>query len=278
MSFFLLFFFWKQRGEVGSFFFFIFNVESSSFLPIVVALFSSPLSLSPSSSLSLSLSLRHDKHDAMLLALRRVAAAAAAASSSEATTMMRTTRIDRRRLFTAMSSSSSSSSSSATSTSSPPHPPPPSPDPSLHVQLEPISSPDDSVEGVFTLTLCRPSARNAVGRKLLSELRGCLEALAGESPTSARALVVRSAVPGVFCAGADLRERAAMTRLEARRFVEELRATVGLLEALPFPTICAVDGAALGGGAELALAADVRVVGPRASFGFPETRLGIIPG
>lgn len=147
------------------------------------------------------------------------------------------------------------------------------------MQLEPISSTeDDGAEGVFTLTLCRPSARNAIGKKLLSELRGCLEALAGESPTSARALVVRSAVPGVFCAGADLRERAAMTRLEARRFVEELRATVGLLEALPFPTIAAVDGAALGGGAELALAADVRVVGPRASFGFPETRLGIIPG
>jgi methylglutaconyl-CoA hydratase len=90
--------------------------------------------------------------------------------------------------------------------------------------------------------------------------------------------VLRSAVPGVFCAGADLKERATMTRLEARRFVEELRGVVGLIEALPFPTVAAVDGVALGGGAEVALAADVRVVGPRASFGFPETRLGIIPG
>lgn len=90
--------------------------------------------------------------------------------------------------------------------------------------------------------------------------------------------MLRSAVPGVFCAGADLKERATMTRLEARRFVEELRGVVGLIEALPFPTVAAVDGVALGGGAEVALAADVRVVGPRASFGFPETRLGIIPG
>ena len=207
-------------------------------------------------------------------ALRRVAVAAAAASSeATTTTTVPLTRVDQRLL----ASLSPSSASSATTSPSPPPPPSASHDPSLHVQLEPISSPD-GVEGVFTLTLCRPSARNAVGKKLLSELRGCLEALAGESPTSARALVVRSAVPGVFCAGADLRERAAMTRLEARRFVEELRATVGMLEALPFPTVCAVDGAALGGGAELALAADVRVVGPRASFGFPETRLGIIPG
>ena len=212
-------------------------------------------------------------------ALRRVAVAAAASASAEATTktLMPSTRIGRRLL-----ASLSPSSSPPTPPSPPPRPPPPPPsashDPSLHVQLEPISNGPDDIEGVFTLTLCRPSARNAIGKKLLSELRGCLEALAGESAASARALVVRSAVPGVFCAGADLRERAAMTRLEARRFVEELRATVGLLEALPFPTIAAVDGAALGGGAELALAADVRVVGPRASFGFPETRLGIIPG
>ena len=170
----------------------------------------------------------------------------------------------------------SSVSPSSSTPASPLHPSA-SHDHSLHVQLEPLSTPD-GVEGVFTLTLCRPSARNAVGRRLLSELRGCLEALAAESPASARALVLRSAVPGAFCAGADLRERAAMTRLEARRFVEELRATVGMLEALPFPTVAAVDGVALGGGAELALAADVRVVGPRASFGFPETRLGIIPG
>lgn len=172
--------------------------------------------------------------------------------------------------------SSSSASSSTTS----------SHDPQLHVQLEPVATSSRegnagegaSDSGVFTLTLCRPSARNAVGRKLLSELRGALEALASESPASARALVLRSAVPGVFCAGADLRERAAMTRLEARRFVEELRATVSLLESLPFPTVAAVDGVALGGGAEIALAADVRLVGPRASFAFPEARLGIIPG
>ena len=204
----------------------------------------------------------------MLLAAAAIRRVAASARLLEATTTTTSARC-----LSSSSSSSFSSTSSTTSSSSSSS----SHDPSLHVQLEPISTPD-GVEGVFTLTLCRPSARNAVGRKLLSELRGCLETLAGESPTSARALVLRSAVPGVFCAGADLKERATMTRLEARRFVEELRGVVGLIEALPFPTVAAVDGVALGGGAEVALAADVRVVGPRASFGFPETRLGIIPG
>lgn len=227
----------------------------------------------------------------MLLAsaARRVASALALPPEAAISmTMMSTTTTSKIRCLSS-SSSAAASTSSTSSTSSSHH----SHDPQLHVQLEPVASSSakeaggggvkdeeqgSSDSGVFTLTLCRPSARNAVGRKLLSELRGALETLASESATSARALVLRSAVPGVFCAGADLRERAAMTRLESRRFVEELRATVSLLEALPFPTVAAVDGVALGGGAEIALAADVRVVGPRASFAFPEARLGIIPG
>ena len=114
------------------------------------------------------------------------------------------------------------------------------------------------------------------GRQLLRELAEAIAALRSETTT--RAVVVRSAAPGTFCAGADLRERAAMTPREAAAFVGDLGATLTALASLPMPTIAAVDGVALGGGAELALACDLRVVGPGGVFAFPEARLGIIPG
>lgn len=69
-----------------------------------------------------------------------------------------------------------------------------------------------------------------------------------------------------------------MTQQEAFQFVQDLRSTFSALDALPMPTIAAIDGYALGGGAELALACDIRVVGRNAQFAFPETRLAIIPG
>lgn len=143
----------------------------------------------------------------------------------------------------------------------------------LQVVLEPLDGPN---EGIFWLTLCRPDARNAIGRQFLRELRECLATVAQERTT--RCVVVRSTVPGVFCAGADLKERAGMSAAEAATFVRELRETFGQLDALPMPTVACVDGFALGGGAELALACDIRVCGRDTQFAFPETRLGIIPG
>jgi methylglutaconyl-CoA hydratase len=117
-------------------------------------------------------------------------------------------------------------------------------------------------------------------------------------------VILRSAVPGSFCAGADLKERATMSQLDVARFLYNLRRLLGEIEDLPVPTIAAVDGPALGGGLELALACDLRVAGvfPNRSFGrllgspsthgpfctstgssvtkigLPETRLAIIPG
>ena len=93
-----------------------------------------------------------------------------------------------------------------------------------------------------------------------------------------RVLIVNSGVEGIFCAGADLKERAGMQQDEVRRFVFSLRSMFDALERQPVPTIAAVEGAALGGGAELALACDFRVAGPKASFALPETGLAIIPG
>ncbi|KAL6777387.1 hypothetical protein ACKKBF_B21305 [Auxenochlorella protothecoides x Auxenochlorella symbiontica] len=140
----------------------------------------------------------------------------------------------------------------------------------LQVALEPLDG------SIFMLTLNRPDARNAIGRQFLRELKESLDNLVQERST--RCVIIKSSVSRVFCAGADLKERANMTRQEASAFVRDLRGTFSALEALPMPTIACVDGYALGGGAELALACDFRVCGTGAQFAFPETRLGIIPG
>jgi len=97
-------------------------------------------------------------------------------------------------------------------------------------------------------------------------------------PSSVRVVVVNSTVERVFCAGADLKERALMPEAEVSGFVHGLRSAFSDLESLPMPTIAAVDGAALGGGLELAMACDLRGAGPLARLGLPETKLAIIPG
>ncbi|KAJ3359459.1 hypothetical protein GGF32_009385 [Allomyces javanicus] len=130
--------------------------------------------------------------------------------------------------------------------------------------------------GITILSLNRPKAKNALSRQLLAEFRECLDAVRFDADT--RVLVVRSLVDRVFCAGADLKERATMNPTEVAAFVSSLRAAFSELEALPMPTIAAIDGAALGGGLEMALCCDLRVAGPGAKLGLPETKLAIIPG
>ena len=76
-----------------------------------------------------------------------------------------------------------------------------------------------------------------------------------------RVLILNSSTPGSFCAGADLAERRTMTKAQVSKFLVDLRAALGKLENLPMPTIAAIDGPALGGGLELALACDLRVAG-----------------
>lgn len=90
--------------------------------------------------------------------------------------------------------------------------------------------------------------------------------------------VFRSLVRGIFCAGADLKERQTMTPTEVGRFVNSLRQLVVNIENLPMPVIAACDGAALGGGLELALACDLRTVASSIKMGLVETRLAIMPG
>ena len=129
--------------------------------------------------------------------------------------------------------------------------------------------------GIVLLGLCRPEAKNALGRQLLGELEAALAALA-EAP-AARVVVLHSLVPGAFCAGADLKERAGMTAEQAEAFVERLRNAFTALAALALPTVAAIEGAALGGGLELALACDILLMADDAWLQLPELKRGLLP-
>ncbi|KAM4641667.1 enoyl-CoA hydratase domain-containing protein 2, mitochondrial [Discoglossus pictus] len=135
---------------------------------------------------------------------------------------------------------------------------------------------EGSHEGIAEIVMCRPHARNALGRLFVNEFFQTVESLRHDS--SVRVVVVRSAVPGVFCAGADLKERAKMDNAEVALFVQRLRSLMSEIAALPMPIIAALDGHAVGGGLELALACDLRVAASSAKLGLIETTRGLLPG
>jgi enoyl-CoA hydratase/carnithine racemase len=93
-----------------------------------------------------------------------------------------------------------------------------------------------------------------------------------------RVLIITGAGPKAFCAGADLKERATMSEAQVREFIFTIRNLFTFIEYLNKPVIAAVNGVALGGGTELALACDIRLAAANASLGLTETRLAIIPG
>lgn len=124
----------------------------------------------------------------------------------------------------------------------------------------------EAAEAVTVVTLDRPERRNALDRATLAELTDTLDA-AGTRRT--RVLVLTGA-GGHFCSGADL------TGLEDASFATSLQGVLDRLRDLAFPTIAAVDGAALGAGAQLAVACDLRVATAGASFGVPAAKLGLM--
>ncbi len=131
-------------------------------------------------------------------------------------------------------------------------------------------------DGVGVVTVNRPKALNALDTRTIEELGQVVEA--ARTDASLRALVVTGAGDRAFVAGADIAEMSALSALEARRFADLGHRTLAALEALDLPTLAAVNGFALGGGCELALACDLVYAGEKARFGQPEVNLGLIPG
>jgi enoyl-CoA hydratase/carnithine racemase len=130
--------------------------------------------------------------------------------------------------------------------------------------------------GAAWITLNRPSAMNALSRQMLIELAAAIRALRADP--AVRVVVVTGAGDKAFCAGADLKERRTMSLDETRAFLIELNALLDEVTKFPAPVIAAINGAAFGGGLELALACDFRLAAESAEMGLPEVRLGIIPG
>lgn len=135
---------------------------------------------------------------------------------------------------------------------------------------------DGERKGVTVITLNRPQAKNSFSRSLVAAFENVIDELAHDN--SSRCVILRSSSPGVFCAGADLKERKTMSQDEAGAFLSSLRGLMIALEQLPMPSIAALDGYALGGGLEMALACDIRTAAEDSKVGLVETRLAIIPG
>uniref|UniRef100_A0A453P794 Enoyl-CoA hydratase n=5 Tax=Aegilops tauschii subsp. strangulata TaxID=200361 RepID=A0A453P794_AEGTS len=127
------------------------------------------------------------------------------------------------------------------------------------VRLKKLSAPDT---GILELTLERPEVKNAISWELMTRLRGAIHKI--EADATAKVVLVASSGPGVFCAGADLKERRHMSSSHVKEYANSLRSTFSYFEALSIPTIAVIEGAALGG--------------ENATLGLPETGLAIIPG
>lgn len=129
--------------------------------------------------------------------------------------------------------------------------------------------------GLGILTINRPSKLNALNIQVLRELKSCLSEL---QSSSIKGLIVTGEGEKAFIAGADIAEMKPMSNGEANAFSELGQQVSLLFEALPFPTIAAVNGYALGGGFEMALSCDFIFSTSNAVFGLPEVKLGLIPG
>ncbi|NHN54625.1 enoyl-CoA hydratase [Calidifontibacter sp. DB0510] len=129
---------------------------------------------------------------------------------------------------------------------------------------------------VAELVLDRPEAMNAVSTAMAEALAAATAQLAADE--GVRCVVVTSSHDKAFCVGADLKERNGLSDAQLVQQRPVARSAYGGVLDLPMPTIAAVDGYALGGGAEIALSCDVIVAGEGATLGLPEVSVGVIPG
>ena len=131
-------------------------------------------------------------------------------------------------------------------------------------------------EGVALVTINRPESLNALNSQLLSELECALYQI--ERDQGVQVVVITGAGDKAFVAGADIKEMAAMTSYQGHQFALQGQRLMLMMEKMTKPVIAAVNGYALGGGLELALACDLIYASENARFGFPEVTLGIMPG
>jgi len=131
-------------------------------------------------------------------------------------------------------------------------------------------------DDIGILTVNRPDKLNAISNELTSELSSLMDEL--EKDDKLRVLVITGAGDKAFVAGADIQELVDRDARMGRRVSRDRQEIFSRIENLPVPVIAAVNGYALGGGLELALACNIRVCSEKAQFGAPEVKLGIIPG
>jgi enoyl-CoA hydratase len=134
----------------------------------------------------------------------------------------------------------------------------------------------DDRGAVAVLVLNRPEALNALSLEMLDDLDANLDEI--ERDPELRAVVIVGGGEKAFTAGADIRHMQTATALQARAYAQRGHELTTRIENFPKPVIAAVNGYALGGGCELALACDIRLAADSARFGLPEVNLGILPG
>ena len=135
----------------------------------------------------------------------------------------------------------------------------------------------DRQDDCLVATLNRPGDGNAINLALARELAALIDTCTTDR--ALRALVITGAGPRFFCTGGDVKAYARVeTAQELNQVFDLIRNLLDAMEALPCPVIAAINGYAIGGGAELVLACDMRVMDSTAQIGFPQSRLGILPG
>jgi methylglutaconyl-CoA hydratase len=131
-------------------------------------------------------------------------------------------------------------------------------------------------DGIGIIVLDQPHKSNALSIELLKELQQTLQLY--KENQSIHCIIITGNGEKAFCAGADLKERVNMDQSQVREAVSLIKETISMIDKMPQPTIASINGAAFGGGLELALACDLRVASHHAKMGLTETALGIIPG
>jgi enoyl-CoA hydratase len=131
-------------------------------------------------------------------------------------------------------------------------------------------------DGIAKITFNRPKVLNALNRQTIEELHRAL--LEARDDSEVRVLILAGAGEKAFVAGADINELAQQTPINGKEFSLYGQSVFHLLETMGKPSICAINGFALGGGCELALSCSIRIASKNAKLGQPEVKLGIIPG